>query len=1659
MRRLAIAVLLVLFLLSSAVPVTLAVPGASSAEAPLEFNPGLEENDDNFDIFSQTIVLRSNPLKHVVADLNNDGRNDLAIIYHDSIVLDIFLAGASNNFTSVPSQTVTFLWQPTGLTAGDMDDDGEMDLIISLDYDGPKNIAICYQKNDFSSVEPQAKYLDGSNKQKGVLVSDLNGDGLLDVIALNSMDDAMVTAGFFVYRSIAPNTYGFTAVLLSDMHFPDLMVMGDLNGDGRQDLVIGDRTAKMVVCFRNDLPTATLWTRIAPINDVMATALLVEQASGDNREELFIALASNPPNTMVPVIRVLRYSNQTSSVSDLVDEIPNQPQVTWLTMVMNSIDGRMDLVRTSSYLHNLTIFNTPAINPMWRYSDSISSPTPAEPISVLSSDMNTDGLSDLVVLCNSSAAGILTIYYHSGTAISNANDNLVVTEANLKLTTVGDLNGDGSQELAFYDGTARKIVFYNVTNGRFDDLPALAGAVALEAEDLNGDGKDDLVLANATVVNIWWGSSTFFSSGASITMAASMTPRSIGFGDLDGDGNEELIIGCLGGLEVYWNDGSVSPFSVDHRFVLTLPGSDALAVQTGFFSGDGDALVDIAIINATADRVEIYYQQPSSPEFSSTSRMLLTVVPNSDDLVGGDLNGDGRQDLATHSDNALYLFLQYPGGFFGAPEFPTKIVPGQGIDGLATGNLDDLGIVELVLLSENSTVLALSYDTVHAIFVPLTVQTVGAAPGKLIVADLDRDGKDDLAVHSYTSRSTSVFYQNNFPPFARANLEGTGHLEGDEVWFNADGTTDSLSDQDSLAYVWDFGDGTFGIGNRTGHEFLNNGTYNVVLNVTDQLRAFTTVTIVVIIGDQAPIAGFNHFGMLVEGNAISFTDLSTSPADDMVSWRWNFGDGEWSNQTSGAAVQHIYDRNGTYAVTLTVTDEDGSQDSMSLNITLLDSSPIADLSASSYSPIEGQEVTLIDRTEFTADAVVGWSWNLGDGTWVNWTQANRPSDGTIQHTYVNNGTYQVTLKVRDIDGSEDSVTKQIVVLNSVPLASFSTSLASPLEGEEVTFTDTSNFPVNEIVSWSWDLGDGTLVNMSGSGSVHHTYVTSGTYQITLTVTDADGDEAVASKQLVVRNSAPLAGFSISNTLPLEGDLLSFTDTSSVTINPIAKWSWDLGDGTWVNWTQANRPSEGKVQHTYADNGTYRVRLTVTDADGDINATSMTLAVGDTGPTVSQLTTEAGSISYKEWDDVVLEVEATPRWNAILRYQWDFQTVAFQADMETDVNSTSHRYNSSGTFLITVRAWDHDSFTEASLLITITDPAPVPDFEYATNAVNRTVIFSAERTIDTENEILEYRWFFGDNQQTTWSRDDRTNHTYSDDGIYSVRLEVKDDHNPAVIKTRNVTIDLLPPVISMDDPVLKAVVGEPALIRVTVTDLVGIGSVRLEYTIGNTTRTVSMTHEGGGVYFAQIPAQNSTMELTYRIIAEDMAGHEAFTENFTLALEYEDPSLFIYTSLALLIAFLVIIIYLFLSRPIVDEVFVLYHDGTLLAHQTRRLKPGMDDEILGGMLIALQNFVRDSFKDENSTVLRRMDFGERKLLVERKDDFFMAVMLSGKRAGNAATRMMKVLDSIEEGYAPVLKEWDGDLEKVRGIRDETKPMFSRANPLDRLKRKEGEDDSI
>jgi PKD repeat protein len=1464
MNRSAVAVLLFLFILSTTLPGA-AAPLKIGNDVPLNNeNPGTTEMGALFDDFSQTFMVRSEPLAQVVADLNNDSRPDVAVIYVDSKNLDIFFCDQNNNFSFTNRTSVTLTYDLTALTAGYMDDDDLMDLVVASNYTS-NNVAILYQKNNFALAS--GTIFTTNLRPHALVLHDFDGDTHLDVVTLFSRDTTSYDPGFRIH--FYSDGYGLGGVQINlgslNMQMPRLMISGDFNGDGLVDLIIGDHGVGRVVGYINGAPDGMSWTATTSFNIGGPTDLLLEQIDGAGLLELAVCADGDSQ---------IKFYHFSSGSFALVTLITDELMPSSLAVIDHNGDSRLDVVRTSTQYHNITVFDTPATYP-YGYSSSISFPTPYYPVDVQALDMNSDGESDLVVISRSSSGnGTVTIYYQNSITVSNANDNQLIKDVDPSLATIGDFNGDGSNEVAVYDDSAAqpKVRFLDGSSINLEQRNAPANVSYLRSTDLNGDGCDELIMTVLTPAKawVWFGSSTFMIGGGSqidITSSGLTQASSVTFGDLDNDTDVDLAIGGTGGVDVFWSSGTGTLYSSSQHSFLAITGSSVTSITCGqlrAYNSAPDNLLDIALVNSTASRIEIYYQQTGSTKFVPIAHQYLGTLPTIGQVSSADLNFDGLDDLITSTNGMMHFYLQnlaYPNGFDEGQPVDTLSVP-EGVGSFDLGDLNDDGFMELAVATKNSVILAYEFDGTS--FVMLTRQTAGASPLLLMADDMDDDLKADLVAYSIPSRTISSYYQNNFAPTASGHVDGSGHLEGDPVTFNASGSLDSITDLPILNYTWDFGDGDAGYGVLCNHVYLSNQSYSVTLTVRDQGGLNDTTSFSVSIGDKGPTAGLECTSIsLIEGQAVQFTDLSVSYPDEINNYTWNFGDNRTSFQQN---PQHVYAGDGLYVVSLTVRDRDGSTDDTSISVTVNDSGP---------------------------------------------------------------------------------------------LALFNASLSSPNEGQAVHFEDLSSSTVDDIISWNWAFGDG-------------------------------------------------------------------------------------GTSTLQN------PSR-----TYQNNGSYLVTLLITDSDGTNASYNITITVLDTSPSILSLSTSTASTSFLEYDNITMMVKVQQAWDDIDRYEWDFQMVTFSADVTTQDNSSYHQYLSAGSYKMSVRVWDGDSYAEAYIMILITDPAPIADYSFNIDPTTGNVTFSAALSSDTDNDqpILQYRWNF-EGTWSSWSTSNSTYHTFSD-GVYSVKLEVKDDHNSAVSKTRNVTVDLLPPVISFDEPVLEGTVGQTIIIRANVTDVVGVDTVILEYTIDNVTRTVLMTLEGDSIYIGQIPAQNHTAEISYRIIAEDLSGHVSTTAPLTISVKYEDSSLFMLTSAVLLIALLILLIYLFLSRPIVDEVFVMYHDGTLLAHQTRRLKPGMDDEILGGMLIALQNFVRDSFKDENSTVLSRMDFGERKLLVERKDDFFLAVILSGKRAGGAPQRMLKVLDSIEDGYSEVLKEWDGDLEKVRGIREETKPMFQRANPLDRLKRKDGD----
>jgi len=129
---------------------------------------------------------------------------------------------------------------------------------------------------------------------------------------------------------------------------------------------------------------------------------------------------------------------------------------------------------------------------------------------------------------------------------------------------------------------------------------------------------------------------------------------------------------------------------------------------------------------------------------------------------------------------------------------------------------------------------------------------------------------------------------------------------------------------------------------------------------------------------------------------------------------------------------------------------------------------------------------------------------------------------------------------------------------------------------------------------------------------------------------------------------------------------------------------------------------------------------------------------------------------------------------------------------------------------------------------------------------------------------------------------------------------------------------------------------------------------------------------------------------------------------------------------------------------IEEAFLVYRDGVLMYHLSRSLVQDKDEDVLSGMLTAVQEFVRDAFRYGEHRELHQLDFGDYRILIERGKLVYLAVVYSGNESASLRKKVRGVLDHIETTYRPVLEKWDGDMDKVVGARDAIRDILLKPN---------------
>ncbi|MCP4120936.1 MAG: PKD domain-containing protein [Bacteroidetes bacterium] len=498
----------------------------------------------------------------------------------------------------------------------------------------------------------------------------------------------------------------------------------------------------------------------------------------------------------------------------------------------------------------------------------------------------------------------------------------------------------------------------------------------------------------------------------------------------------------------------------------------------------------------------------------------------------------------------------------------------------------------------------------------------------------------------------------------------------------------------------------------------------------------------------------------------------------------------------------------------------------------------------SVSFTDESKVSLTDELEVCND-IVNWYWEFGDAT----STEKNPS-----HTYLNNGTYTVKLTITDAIGNTGSETITITINDTDPIAKAS---ASPINDDEplaVQFTGNSQ-SYDGITSWHWNFGDGAT---STKQNPIHTYTQDGVYTAKLTVKEADSDIATASVIITVNDTDPIAIVSASPTSGNEPLTVNFTDHSQ-SYDGIVSRHWDFGDGTTS--TEQNPP------HTYTQDGSYTVILTVKEADGDESSAKIDIKVIHVDCTEPSFSSNEG----KEPLIIDFAVSSCPN-NNIASWHWDF------GDGKTGTDQTpQHTYTQNGIYTVKLTATEADGDTvTADITITVNDTPPY-NTKISAPTTKGDEPFNTTFTGYSESYdgITSWEWDFGDGTPTV--RGQNTSHNYTQNGIYTVKLTVKEADRDTATATITITAEDIPPgpteILAVPINEKKE---EPLTVNFKGTSQSYDGIISWEWDFGNghtsSGRNVTHTYIKDGVYTAKLTvkeADGGTDSGTVKIIVEDI----------------------------------------------------------------------------------------------------------------------------------------------------------------------------------------------
>jgi gliding motility-associated-like protein len=560
-----------------------------------------------------------------------------------------------------------------------------------------------------------------------------------------------------------------------------------------------------------------------------------------------------------------------------------------------------------------------------------------------------------------------------------------------------------------------------------------------------------------------------------------------------------------------------------------------------------------------------------------------------------------------------------------------------------------------------------------------------------------------------------------------ASFTATSGCMGTSTQFTFSGSSNAV------AFDWNFGDMTLGVGANPGHNYTSVGSYNVSMIATSASGCRDTSVQSVNVF-PVPVANFFSANVCLQ-NQMVFTDLSSVNGGGAFQQSWSFGDG---NNASGIQVNNNYLQAGLYTVQLTVVTAQGCSATVSKPVQVYDL-PLASFTANDV--CLNLPTNFDDNSSITNGQITGWNWTLGDGSISN---MQNPT-----HTYGLSGTFPVNLQVTSNYGCRNNASDTVSILRLPTPQPFS---LSGCVGENRTFSDLApNISPNDIQSWSWDFGNGLTSTQSSPVAA---FTTSGTQVVTLTTTNLAGCRATAQVSIMT-NPLPVAGFTNSNAC--DGTAVQFNNTSSIGQGAsISGYNWNFGDGT-LNSNLTN-PS-----HTFAQAGTYTITLVAISNEGCTDTISRSITVHSLpiANFIHQNVAGCGPLIVAFTDSSYVPNGSISTWF------WNFGDGG-----SSTIQNPVHTYAQTGNYAVSLTVTSNNGCMNTSTINNAVTVYPSPNAMFTASPPIQSITNPVFDFINQSTGALTYNWLFGDG---TGSPAENPSHTYADTGNYRVTLWVTNSY--------------------------------------------------------------------------------------------------------------------------------------------------------------------------------------------------------------------------------------------------------------------------------------------